>query len=325
MDRIVTRWLEQVEMGEMQRDNGFAVIPLYQRLASVVTYIDLASALEQNALAITEVSEGGRVGDLKVVNHGPSPVLVLDGEELAGAKQNRIVNTTILLKERSESVIPVSCTEQGRWSYMGRSFHHSPAFATPRMRRLNQVAVARSLRNEGGFRADQEQVWAEVSQMAEDSGVNSPTRAMRDIYSARMPELDTLVGNIPVQPRQCGLLALRGEGVLGFDIVSRSDVYQRLHPRLLRSYLMSTSLSAGPAFEGGAEEFLKSAMHAHETRYTSPGHGEDHRYHSDRLVGSALTFTSETIHAAFFGVPPGEALPHTGSLRTATQRRRYRM
>ncbi len=116
MDEIVSKWLCQVEMGEMQRDNRFGVIPLYQPLESMLPYIGVATALEQNTLVITEVSEGGTIGDLKVTNTGPTPVLVLDGEELAGAKQNRIVNTTILLKERSESIIPVSCTEQGRWS-----------------------------------------------------------------------------------------------------------------------------------------------------------------------------------------------------------------
>jgi hypothetical protein len=35
------------------------------------------------------------VPDLRVVNRAGKMVLILDGEELVGAKQNRIVNTTI--------------------------------------------------------------------------------------------------------------------------------------------------------------------------------------------------------------------------------------
>lgn len=46
---------------------------------------------------ITEVSEQGVVPQLRFVNRGRVPVLLVDGEELLGAKQNRIVNLSILV------------------------------------------------------------------------------------------------------------------------------------------------------------------------------------------------------------------------------------
>jgi hypothetical protein len=46
--------------------------------------------------------------ELRVKNSSGTPVLILDGEELVGAKQNRIVNVTILVVTQSEIVIPVS-------------------------------------------------------------------------------------------------------------------------------------------------------------------------------------------------------------------------
>jgi hypothetical protein len=63
-----------------------------------------------------EVSRGGSVPELKVVNKSDRMLLILDGEGLVGAKQNRIVNTTILIAGNTTTVIPVSCVEQGRWS-----------------------------------------------------------------------------------------------------------------------------------------------------------------------------------------------------------------
>ena len=86
-------------------------------------YRTLSDALASSDIVITEVSAGGSVPELMVVNRGSTAVLLIDGEELAGAKQNRVLNTSILLAARSETRIPVSCTEQGRWSYA------SPAFA----------------------------------------------------------------------------------------------------------------------------------------------------------------------------------------------------
>ena len=56
---------------------------------------------------------------------------MLDGEELIGAKQNRILNTTVLVAAHTEVTIPVSCVEQGRWGYRGRQFRPGDARSTP--------------------------------------------------------------------------------------------------------------------------------------------------------------------------------------------------
>jgi hypothetical protein len=59
----------------------------------------LVDALVLTGFKITEVSEGGSVPNLRVINKTPHHVLLFDGEELKGAKQNRILNTTILIAE----------------------------------------------------------------------------------------------------------------------------------------------------------------------------------------------------------------------------------
>jgi transposase len=46
-------------------------------------------------VTVQEVSEGGSVPDLLVENSGDTRVLFLEGEELVGAKQNRILNTSV--------------------------------------------------------------------------------------------------------------------------------------------------------------------------------------------------------------------------------------
>ena len=71
---------------------------------------------------LEEVSEGGSVPQLLVENRGNNRVLFLEGEELVGAKQNRILNTSILVPAKSKIKVPVSCVEQGRWRYTSKHF-----------------------------------------------------------------------------------------------------------------------------------------------------------------------------------------------------------
>ena len=119
--------------------------------------------MEGQLLTVTEVTEGGTVPELKVINRGEKPVLLLDGEELSGAKQNRVLNTTILLKEKSETVIPVSCTEHGRWSYRSSHFEESGHIMSAKLRRVKNASVHENLKAVHAFRSDQGAVWDEIA------------------------------------------------------------------------------------------------------------------------------------------------------------------
>ncbi|CAN5614491.1 hypothetical protein BH23ACI1_BH23ACI1_19370 [soil metagenome] len=78
------------------------MVPLLGYTPAVGGYAVLDQALALKAFEITEVSEHGSVPELRVVNWGAEPVLIVDGEELVGAKQNRVVNLSILVAGRSE-------------------------------------------------------------------------------------------------------------------------------------------------------------------------------------------------------------------------------
>jgi hypothetical protein len=105
---------------EAQRDGRLTVFPLLADGEVQLPYLLLADAMESGTLRITEIGQG-TVPALLALNQGDADVLVLDGEQLIGAKQNRMPNRTILLPAKSETRIPVSCMEQGRWHYRHRS------------------------------------------------------------------------------------------------------------------------------------------------------------------------------------------------------------
>ena len=72
-------------------------------------YLTLDDAIKQGQATVTEISEYGSVPELRFTNKGVLPVLLVDGEELIGAKQNRILNLTILAPAHRKLNIPVSC------------------------------------------------------------------------------------------------------------------------------------------------------------------------------------------------------------------------
>ena len=93
----ISSFIAQIRLGEVQSFRNMQVVPLFSDQEEDLVYWTLKEALDKGLLLIKEVSSGGSVPELKVINEGDIPVLLLDGEEVAGAKQNRIINSTILV------------------------------------------------------------------------------------------------------------------------------------------------------------------------------------------------------------------------------------
>jgi len=189
------------------------------------------------------VSAGGSVPELMVENKGDAAVLILDGEELAGAKQNRVLNTTILVGPKSATKIPVSCTEHGRWSYISREFHASGNVMSPGLRQVNMQEVHASLRSGRQFHGAQSAVWDGIARMHLDAEVDSMTGAMRDVFEAKRTVLEDYLKSFKLEAGQKGALIFIGGEVAGLDFVSREQAYGLLHAKLVKSYAMEAMLA----------------------------------------------------------------------------------
>ncbi|HCS47830.1 MAG TPA: hypothetical protein DIW61_06080 [Candidatus Aminicenantes bacterium] len=326
MDTIIKDYLLGLKLEESQRHKNMSLFPLMTPLDGGPDYTTLRDALEKALLNVTEVSSGGSVPELKVINTADISVLLLDGEELAGAKQNRVLNTTILIKEKSETVIPVSCTEQRRWSYASKAFHDSDTVMSPSLRSEKARTVATSLSSTGQYRSDQGTVWRKIDEMAAKAGTVSETGAMKDTFVQKMAELDEYLKAFRYIPTQKGLLVFFGGEPVGFDFVSKDRAFELLHPKLLKSYAMEAVLeekkSEAEPDRNRAEAFLKEAADCEEKKYESVGRGHDFRYESKTMVGSALAVDDKVVHMAFFRV--GEA-DKTGQIARTRHRIKFRL
>ena len=326
MDELIADYIYKMELGQLQEHQGMGVFPLYQK-GGECTYLTLTEALQGEVLTVTEIDDVASVPELKVQNHADMPVLLLDGEELVGAKQNRVLNTTILLKPQSVTVIPVSCTEQGRWSYNSLEFAESGNVASYRMRRTKSASVNTSLRQKGEFYSNQRLVWDEIDEVSEKARTKSNTRALQDVYHSRRRDLDEYLESFPLEEGQKGLLVMVNGEVMGLDILSSASAYQLLHQKILKSYALEAMLNEGGEGEGTfngperARSFLDDVRLSVDDKHKSVGYGWDHRLEGPQIVGSALTYQDQVIHTAFFQMEENEKI---GAMSSYRKRRDFR-
>ena len=302
-------FLSSLSLRPAQTLADLTVCPLFRDRAFEPWYDTLSVAVAARTARVTEVSDHGSVPELRVVNDGPRPVLIVDGEELVGAKQNRIVNLTILVPAKSSITIPVSCVEAGRWRQESHEFQSADrAFhATGRRSKAEQVSM--SLQADGAPRSDQGAIWNEIDLKSARLGARSPTRAVSAMFDQQRHKLDRFVNAMKPLDGQVGaIFAIRGQ-IAGLDAFDSPHTWAALMPKLLRSYGLD-ALDMGIGGDGFAQpdprRFLDAVSRARCTIYPAVGAGHDLRFEGGGIVGAALTTEKGIVHAVAF--PSGDVV-----------------
>src|SRR5687767_4219759 len=132
-----------ISVGASATHGALSIFPLKRETEQKpVSYLVLDEALASGRFRVTEVSDVGTVPYLLAINDADCPVFLLDGEELVGAKQNRVLNLSLLLAPKSRTEIPVSCVEAGRWHAESNAFRSERRvhFARGRAQKMEQVS-----------------------------------------------------------------------------------------------------------------------------------------------------------------------------------------
>ncbi len=303
--QIIADALSHITLGQQVSFGNLTMFPLLNGGEEIADYLTLDDAIKQGQAIVTEVSNSGSVPELSFTNNGGLPVLLVDGEELIGAKQNRILNLTILAPAHQKLNIPVSCVERGRWSYRSAAFDSAPRaqFAAARAKKLASVSF--SLRKRGRADSDQGEVWRDIEQISADLKVSSATSAMSDIYQSYSANLDECVQKLsPVKAQVGAAFAINGE-IIGFDLFDRASTLTKLLPKLVSSYaIQALSREADKGVEAPKEEDVRELLDAVSNSpgrsFTATGEGEDVRIEEAGLSAAALVAKGRLIHLCGF-------------------------
>ena len=284
--------------------------PLLRRENPAPDYRTLDEVLADKQARITELSESGSVPELQFVNDGDFPVFLLDGEELLGAKQNRILNLSILAPAKQTLKVPVSCVEAGRWNRQSAEFAAAPRahYAAGRARKMEQVSYCMMESAGSSHYSNQGEVWRDISAKSARMDVHSPTSAMSEIFETHKDSVEDYVSAFSAGENQVGgVFAINGRA-LGLELFDSPETFQKLFPKLLRSYALdavekpaeTASESPSLSARSEAEALLEAIKTAKRERFAAVGLGEDVRLKADGIAGAALEYEDRLVHLSAF-------------------------
>ena len=172
--------IQHITIGVSEQFGALKVTPVHILEESPIQgFVGFDQLFDSGLVEALEVSESGVVGRISVNNMSAESLCLFDGEALVGAKQNRIVERSMIIPPKSEIAVPVNCVERGRWSGLGGRGHFRKAefAATPSMR----ISKAQMLK-ERRTSEIQAEMWASADRVAASHDVHSISDDLGEIY-----------------------------------------------------------------------------------------------------------------------------------------------
>jgi hypothetical protein len=298
-------------LGEVRHGN-LAILPVEApSAASLDQLLTLDETVPAGRTVIGELDEGGSVNQLRVVNRSGRPVFILAGEILAGAKQNRILQTDVVVPAGDKGItVPAFCVEHGRWSYQGANFGTE-----------NNTAPI-SVRQKASQSQSQSEVWNEVSannstvEARSDTGSLSAAYKAPAVIQAREEYAAAFTGLLKNHPAATGVVVLIGDQVLVADLFASRRLFEKLWDKLLESYIVEAarrSREKAPSGVASAQEFLDLAREAAVETTSTAGAGRGFELKARRVSGQGLALEGAVVHLALFPItaeePAGRSTP----------------
>lgn len=232
----------QIRIGAAIERHNLTIFPLFSEDAfAPAVYTPVGAALRGGSARITEISEGGSVPNLALENLAAIPVLIIDGEELLGAKQNRISNLTVLAPGNATLSLPVSM----------------------------------NMARQGSRVSDQGSVWEDIDALSSKLGVRSSTSAMQDVFENKRASIAEYLSDVTAADGQIGAILSINGAAAGMELFDSTDTFRTCLPKILRSYavdaLANQTVGRASAPDGEAERLLTSILERRDrsrrTRY----------------------------------------------------------
>lgn len=291
----------ELRIGDPLRHKALSVFPLFSDSEGGIEYRLGSEALADESATVKEVNEGGSVPHLLVENRGDIRILFIEGEELVGAKQNRILNTSVLIAPRSKVKIPVSCVEQGRWTYKTRGFKSSGANSPTSIRYALKKSVGNSARSGLGHRSDQGKVWRQVESCLAAHNLDSETSAMSKAFEGTKEKSSIYRKKTRYVEGATGMAIAIGGKIVAIDVFDKPSTCAKMWDRLMSGCILDALTAGEEARQANCadvERLLGSTSEAEWKRVKPVDEGEEFRAEFDKDHASMLSLENSVVHGS---------------------------
>src|SRR6516164_76014 len=296
--------LNHVEITGHQQWGSVEIFHLRWPAGDPLTYSTLDEALEAHWIEVVESTEAGRVSSIKIINRSTQMVFLMAGEQLVGCKQNRVMNSSIMVPPRAEMALPVTCVERGRWGYSSSAFSSPRTSSHYALRAMMTRQASQSYRFAGVPMSDQKKVWNEVSRKLGAMSSPSSSDAMQDVYRNYDLKLRELEEKLPA-PSDCnGAVFIIAGSIVGTDFFDDADTLRKLWPKLIRSCsidaLERQAKNERSTSVHEISSWLEASASATQESFPSPGMGLDVRIEGKDVLGASLVIDDHPVHMELF-------------------------
>ena len=267
-------------------------------------YITLSHAYENKVVEVKETSEEGSVSELLFINNSDTPILIIEGQELLGAKQNRIINVSILVPAHISMVIPVSCCERSRWGFRSnREFSLSDRMTFSKARRNKMRSVNERWESGDTADSDQQEVWQDMDVKFAKMNVNSSTDSMGDFYDTYSERINQYVKSFASENNDKGIIAAINGKIVSMEFFDRNTSFKDNLSKIIRGLAadaieeQKTSLIAT---KKQAEDFVENVHASRINELGSIGLGSQYKINGDAQLGQTLIFNNQIVHFIVF-------------------------
>jgi hypothetical protein len=286
---------------------NLGIVQFKQEPRSAIAFMPGAPEMKSGGLVISESTGEGVVGQLIAMNHTKNYLLLTDADILVGAKQNRVVNYSLLLAPYSKTTLDVSCIERLRWHYVSDKFDAPKTVAEHMLRKEKTKSLSLKFQP-GSFQPHtQSVVWSHIHDNLEENKCFSETESYADLIDHRMKKI---VNKIPAcEPEnECnGIAVVLNHKVISADVFGNEEVYRYYFPlmrdsafRAAEFWNTETDLEEDEAFYRVLDFLDNVDRSTRKTVKDYKGSGIFQMVENNAVVGQELTLENQPVHTALF-------------------------